>query len=158
MIKTTNSIENFYQYAENNNYLNDELKTVFETKEAKSDFFEVCKKFENVSLNAIKFNDDELHTVPAVFKYSDIALAKDEAKKFYILYHIKNVDEYIETIHKLYFQAVDDDDDRQTSGFIKNEDICRSLGYYGTFFNFGELPEDVWNKISKELKDYLKTS
>lgn len=158
MTKTTNSIENFYQYAENNNYLNDELKTVLENKQAKNDFFEICKNFENISLNVTVIKGDEPNSVYAGFIDSDVALAKDEAKQFYTLYHIKNVDEYIDAIHKLYPQAMEHDDFRQKSVLLRNEDVKQSFGYYGTFFNFRELPEDVWNKISKELKDYLKTS
>lgn len=158
MSKTMDYLEYFYQYAKSNDCLNDELTDLLKKDKTKKEFFDLCKKFEDISLNADKFIVDEPNAISACFKFSDIALAKEAAKTFYILYHIKNVDEYIEAIHKLYPQTVEQDDDRQKSGFIRNEDINRSLGYYGIYFNFRELPENEWDKISKELKEYLKTS
>lgn len=158
MSKAMDSLEYFYQYAESNNYLNDELNVLLTNDKTKKEFFELCKKFEDIPLNADKFIGDEPGAITACFKFADIALAKEAAKSFYISYHIKNVDEYIESIHKLYPQAVEQDDDRQKSARTRNEDINHSLGYDGAYFNFRELPENEWGRISKELKEYLITS
>lgn len=157
MSKTTDSLEFFYQYAEDNDCLYDELNMILTNDKTKKEFFELCKKFEDIPLNADKYIGDEPGVISACFKFSNIALAKEAAKSFYVLYHIKNVDAYIESIHKLYPQAVEQDDDRQKCGMIRNEDINYSLGYYGAYFNFQELPRDEWDRISKELKEYLIT-
>lgn len=155
MSKTIDSLEDFYQYAEDNNCLSDELNMLLTTDETKKEFFELCKKFEDIPLNADKFTGDEPGVISAYFKFSDIEIAKEAAKSFCILHHIKNVDAYIEAIHQLYPQAAEQDDSRQKCGLTRNEDINHSLGYYGAHFNFQELPEDEWNKISKELKEFL---
>ena len=158
MSKTTDSLEYFYQYAEDNNCLNDELKKLLTNDETKKEFFELCERFEDISLNADKFKGDEPRAVSGCFKYSDIALAKEAAKSFYISHNIKDVDAYIEAIHQLYPQAAEQNDSSQKYGFIRNEGINFSLGYYGTFFCFKELPEDVWDGLSKEVKEYLTIS
>jgi len=90
MSKTMDYLEYFYQYAKSNDCLNDELTDLLKKDKTKKEFFDLCKKFEDISLNADKFIVDEPNVISACFKFSDIALAKEAAKTFYILYHIKN--------------------------------------------------------------------
>ncbi len=69
MPKITDAMEQFYLYAKDDCDINDELNNVLVSDEAKIEFFTLCKKFADISLNAPKFKDEESGEVAGCFQF-----------------------------------------------------------------------------------------
>ncbi len=59
MSKIDNAMEQFYQYVKYDHALNDELSDVLVNEEVEKEFFDLCKKFADISLSAPKFKDEK---------------------------------------------------------------------------------------------------
>lgn len=156
MPKMTNAIEQFYLYAKEECTMSEELNTVLINDNVKADFFIVCKKFADISLNAPKFKTDDSLGVMGYFQPLDIERAKRAARDFYLKHRLNDIEGYMETIHKLHHLAVEWDDERTKSGLLQSETYNYSHGFMGIYFNFEKLPEDIWTKISDETKEYIQ--
>ena len=63
----------------------------------------------------------------------------------------------METIHKAHHLAVECNDDRAKSGFVQSKTYNNGHGFMGKYYNFQELPEDIWMKICDETKEYIQS-
>lgn len=68
---------------------------------------------------------------------------------------IEDVDTLLSLIHEFHSHAVAWDDKRTTSGRVLPENYNYQSIYGGQYFNFKELPEDIWGDIATEVKEYI---
>lgn len=116
-----------------------------------SGFYELCSKFSDISLNAIKKVDPKTCDVQACFQFKDSDVAKAAFKKYTAEKKLSDYEGILDAIGLVHWLAVAWDDPRQKSGLIQPQG--RELGspFYGKYHNFCELPEDVWKQIRAEI-------
>lgn len=151
--RISNSKEQFYySLIENKTLKNMEFFDIL--KEKYMDFYDVCERFADISLNAPKHRVSGTCDVQWCFQFKDIEKAKSVAKVFYDDNSLNCVDEYMLAIRIMYRLAVDFNDSRCLGGIIKSEN-ADSLGYIGTYYNFTEMPENIWEDVEKETKEFI---
>ena len=141
--------DQFYLYAKE--FLGAELEQLLDSDDKKDEFYSLCKKFSEISLNAPKFKDPKTGKVEGCFQYDDMDSAKEATVEFVKKYNIHNLDAFMESIHRLHGHAVEWDDARVKSGFVQAESYNYNGGFFGTYYNFQCLPDDVWEDICKEI-------
>ena len=144
-----NSKEQFYLLAEE--FLSEELKRLLDSDNIKLEFYDLCKKFADISLNAPKIKDPKTGEVGGYFQNADISIAKEETTTFVKKYGIVDIDAFMESIHNLHGYAVEFDDVRATSGFMQSESYNYNGGFFGIYYNFQQLPDDIWKTICNEI-------
>lgn len=91
--------------------------------------------------------------VQGVFQYADIDTAKDNTVEFIQKYNIDVVDEFFDLVEKMYIHAVEFNDNRH-GGLVKPEPTSMS-GFAGKYYNFAEMPDDVFEELKKNSLDKL---
>ncbi len=120
-----------------------------------SEFYEVCSKFSDISLNALKFVDHKTCDVQASFQFTDINNAKVHFKNFMRDKELNDVEGVLDAIGMMHRFAVAWDDPREKSGIVPPEGYDWTPGFAGKYHNFRELPEDIWQKIRNEIIEEL---
>lgn len=54
----------------------------------------------------------------------------------------------------MYRLAVDFNDSRCLGGIVKPENADSSYGSFGTYYNFAEMPSNIWQDVEKETKEF----
>lgn len=153
--RISNSKEQFYYSLIENERLKD-MKIFNVLKEKYMDFYNVCEKFADISLNAPKYRVPGTCEVQGYFQFKDIERAKRSAKAFFADNSLKNVDEYMLAIRTMYRLAVDFNDSRCLGGIVKPENADSSYGSFGTYYNFAEMPSNIWQDVEKETKEFIQ--
>lgn len=143
------SKEQFYSYAEE--LLGKELKQLLDSDDMKLEFYDLCKKFADIPLNAPKGKDPKTGELLGSFQFTDIDLAKEATVSFVKKYNISDLDAFMETIHILHEHAVEWDDIRAKSGLVRSESYNYNGGFFGKYYNFQCLPDDIWKTICTEI-------
>lgn len=141
--------EYFYMYAKD--FLGEELEQLLDSDDKKDEFYSLCKKFSEISLNAPKFKDPKTGNVEGCFQYDDIDCAKEATMEFVKKYDIQNFDAFMESIHRLHGHTVDCYDNRAKSGFVQTDSSNYNGGFFGIYYNFQCLPDDIWETICAEI-------
>lgn len=115
----------------------------------KESFYNLCKNFENITLNSAKFKDGS-----AVFHYKDIDNAINYLKRFCEINHITEFENLLDIIHELYPLAYDKNDRRIAGVVIKKDEISGIR--IGTYYNFNKIPDIIWEKIKSKALLKLK--
>ena len=68
-------------------------------------------------------------------------------------YNIDDVDEFFDLVEKMYIHAVEFNDNRHR-GLVKPEPTSMS-GFAGKYYNFAEMPDDVFEELKKNSLDKL---
>lgn len=118
-------------------------------------FYELCQKYSDISLNAIKQRIPGTCDVQGCFQFADIESAKHATKNYVVEWEIKDIDTLLSLIHDFHSRAVAWDDKRTTSGRVLPENYNYQSIYGGKYFNFKELPEDTWESIALDVKEYI---
>lgn len=118
-------------------------------------FFELCQKYSDISLNAIKQRIPGTCNVQGCFQFTDIETAKKATKDYVAEWAIEDIDVLLSLIHEFHPHAVAWDDKRMTNGRVLPENYDYHSLYAGQYFNFKRLPEDIWEEISHEVKEYI---
>lgn len=118
-------------------------------------FYELCQKYSDIALNAPKQRVPNTCDVQACFQFADIDAAKYATKKYVEQWGIKDIDALLSLIQELHWRAVAWDDERVTGGRVVPENYDYSSMYGGKYYNFKELPDDIWETISCEIKEYI---
>ena len=155
MSRASDAIEQFYQYAKDECAISDELNSVLVRDEVKIEFYNLCKRFADISLNALKFKNGKSGEIMGVFQFSDIEKVKHSARDFYLEHQLRDIEGYMESIHKVHRLAVEWDDGRRKAGLVQSETYNHGEGLVGYYYNFQELPEDIWMKICNEIKESI---
>lgn len=90
------------------------------------EFYNVCARFADISLNAPKYRIPGTCDIQGCFQFKDIEKAKQIAKEFYTRKSIEDVDELLKAIRLMYRIAVDFDDIRGLSAVMKTENTDSS--------------------------------
>ena len=154
MGKISNSLERFINEVKTNEQIK-EMKIYDALVSNCDDFYHVCEKFADIGLNAPKYRVPGTCDVQGCFQFEDIRKAKEIAKKFYIEMDIQDVNEYLLAIENVYTYAVDFNDTRCQGGMVKPENANCSYGLFGKYYNFAEVPNDIWRDIVEETKHYI---
>lgn len=150
-----NSKEQFYySLIKNEEIKNMEIFNVIE--ENYLDFYDVCEKFADISLNALKYKVAGTCDVQGCFQFTDIERAKRCAKEFFDNKSLKNVDEYMLAISLMYRLAVDHNDARCLGAIVKSENKDSPIGSLSTYYNFAKIPSNIWQDIEKETKEFIQ--
>ena len=157
MPEISDAMEQFYQYAKDNDAMSDELCNILVSDDIKIEFFVLCKKFADISLNAPKIKDKISGEIMGCFQFSDIEKAKNAARDFYLNHQLNDIEGYMGTIHKMHRLADEWNDKRTKSGLVQSEKYNYRYGFRGIYYNFQELPEDMWVQICDETKEYIKS-
>lgn len=142
------SKERFY-----NGLLEDESSAnnglVFISNES-SGFYELCQKFLDIALNSDKVRM-EGGGIAGIFKYVDIDVAKaaviDYANKFDLL----DIKPLLSAIEKHYEESLEENEKRPISGMDKASDGHAIIGYYGTFYVFSHINDEIFEKIKMDI-------
>ncbi len=126
-----------------------------EPEENTSEFYEVCSKFSDISLNAPKFVDHKTCDVQASFQFTDIDIAKVHFKNFMRDKELNDVEGVLDAIGIMHRFAVAWDDPRVKSGIVHPEGYDWTPVFAGKYHNFCELPEDIWQRIRSEIIEEL---
>lgn len=118
-------------------------------------FYELCQKYSDIALNAIKQRVPGTCDVQGCFQFTDIEAAKQATKDYVAEWEIKEIDVLLSLIHEYHSHAVAWDDKRTTSGRVLPENYDYQSMYGGKYFNFKRLPEDIWEEIAHEVKEYI---
>lgn len=118
-------------------------------------FYELCQKYSDIALNAIKQRIPGTCDVQGCFQFADIEIAKRATKDYVVDREIEDVDTLLSLIHEFHSHAVAWDDKRTTSGRVLPENYNYQSIYGGQYFNFKELPKDIWGDIATEVKEYI---
>ncbi len=119
-------------------------------------FYELCQKYSDIALNAIKQQVPGTCDVQGCFQFADIEIAKRATKEYVTNWGIKDIDALLSLIHAFHSQAVAWDDKRTTSGIVRPENYDYQSMYAGQYFNFKEIPDDIWAEIAHEVKEYIR--
>lgn len=70
------------------------------SNDIRAEFFNLCKRFADISLNAPKYTDKESGDVVGCFQFSDIEKAKNAARVFYFKYQLNDLESFMEKFIK----------------------------------------------------------
>lgn len=118
-----------------------------------SGFFELCKKFCDIALNAKKFKDDK-GNLQGYFQYEDSDRAKRALKEYCSVNGITEYDKMLDDISLMYPYAHEWDDKRATS-YKDMQKINPLTGGFGTYYQLNRIPDDAWKSIRQEVLDFL---
>lgn len=141
--------EKFYYDINSSDKISDQVKRVI--GDEKSMFYEICKQFANIGINAPKKLDENNLSIQGYFQYEDIARAEEEACRF--IEKVGMIDDVLDAFHYYHGYAVDWNQIEQTQGIIMK---YGSTGGIGQYVNFAHLPENQWILIQNEIIERLK--
>ena len=133
----------FYHGLQNNKEQIDLLWPGIESLE-NTQFYELCQRYSDIALNAIKQRVPGTCDVQGCFQFTDIEAAKRATKDYVMGWRIKDIDALLSLIHEFHLYAVAWDDKRTTSGSVLPENYDYQSMYAGKYYNFKELPDDIW--------------
>lgn len=133
--------------------ISENLNVILQNTEVQDDFWNLCKSYAEIGLNAPKYRTPGTCDVQGVFQYADIDTAKDNTVEFIQKYNIDDVDEFFDLVEKMYIHAVEFNDNRH-GGLVKPEPTSMS-GFTGKYYNFAEMPDDVFEELKKNSLDKL---
>lgn len=131
----------------------EKLNGILQNTEAQDDFWNLCKSYAEIGLNAPKYRTPGTCEVKGAFQYADIDNARDKAVEFIQKYNIADTDAFFDLVEKMYIHAVEFDDNRH-GGLVKPESTSMS-GFAGKYYNFAEMPDDVFEGLKKNSLDKL---
>ena len=116
-----------------------------------SEFYELCSAFADISLNAPKLADSKTCDVQACFQYKDIEDAKVQFNNYVKKNELKDIGGILDAIGYMHSFAVAWDDPREKSGIVHPDGYDWNSAFAGKYYNFCELPDDIWQKIKNEI-------
>jgi len=131
-------------------FVDSELEKLIAHSMQESGFYELCKMFADIGLNAPKQINGL--NVQAVFQFSDIETAKTATVQFCKKHNVQDIDSLLLIIEVMHPFAIDDDDSKIHSGVVLNDNNNASMGLFGVYYIFQKLPNEIWEKVSDEIK------
>lgn len=128
----------------------EELNDILQNTEAKNDFWNLCKSYAEIGLNAPKYRIPGTCDVQGLFQYAVIDYTRDKTVEFIQKY---DIDDLFYLVEKMYTRVVEFNDERH-SGLVKPESTSIS-GFAGKYYNFAELPDEVFEELKKNSLDRL---
>ena len=88
--------------------ISENLNVILQNTEAQDDFWNLCKSYAEIGLNAPKYRTPGTCDVQGVFQYADIDTAKDNTVEFIQKYNIDDVDEFFDLVEKILCMGLND--------------------------------------------------
>ena len=120
-------------------------------EESTSGFYELCSKFCDISLNAPKYVDSKTCDVQASFQLADIKKAKVALNSYLNEHGLRDIEGILNAIGLMYRFAVAWDDSRAKSTVVQPEGYYRNASFFGKYYDFCVLPDDIWGQIKTEI-------
>lgn len=157
MSKISTSNENFYNSIKQHQK---DVDAVFGTaiNIEDTEFYELCKKFSDIGLNAPKSVIEGTCNVQAYFQEDDINIAISETVDYIKRWEITEIDLFLELICNMHSLAVDWDETRTKSAVVKSSNHQYNGGYFGEFYCFSELPQEIFNELCSDIKVALSSN
>lgn len=154
-----NEKERFYnEILNDSDFPSEEIKKLVIEIGEKTNFFELCALFANISLNSKKILGENGIDVYGYFNDKDVEIAVNAVNDFIEKKAIKKTDDFLESIQIMHRLAVMTSDNRQKSGMTTSKEWGTGLLSYGVYYSFCELPDDVWERIRIRIKEQIKES
>ena len=116
-------------------------------------FYEVCQRFLDVALNALKRKNDD-GSLTGVFQDSDIDIAKENAVEFIKNNGIKDIDNFFKVLECEYPQSASPKDTRCKSALVQEKGTGLK-GYVGTLYCFTHISDNVYSNMVTAIKKQL---
>lgn len=128
----------------------EELNDILQNTEVKNDFWNLCKSYAEIGLNAPKYRIPGTCDVQGLFQYAVIDYTRDKTVEFIQKY---DIDDLFYLVEKMYTRVVEFNDERH-SGLVKSESTSISE-FAGKYYNFAELLDEVFEELKKNSLDRL---
>lgn len=112
--------------------------------------FDVCEKVSYIGINAPKIKDPQSTNIRASFQYEDIDNAILHITTFSVKYADIAISELLSIIRQLHRYAYGENEVGSVSGVVWNDSHS-----FGSYHNFSQLPEDIWQKFSKYAEECI---
>lgn len=87
--------------------ISENLNVILQNTEAQDDFWNLCKSYAEIGLNAPKYRKPGTCDVQGVFQYADIDTARDNTVEFIEKYNIDDREDFFNLVEKMYTHAVE---------------------------------------------------
>lgn len=142
------AIDEFYDRLDSVEIESGEIKELLRTGK-QSGFYELCKHFVEIALNAPRIRKEGTCDVAGSFQFADIEKAKKAAKKYMTDHSLSDAEGLMDAVEMMYEYAVEFDDKRK-SGIVRPEGYDYQPGFAGIYYNFAQIPDDIWVDIKRE--------
>ena len=129
--------------------ISENLNVILQNIEAQDDFWNLCKSYAEIGLNAPKYRKPGTCDVQGVFQYADIDTARDNTVEFIEKYNIDDREDFFNLVEKMYTHAVEFGDTRHST--LVNPETTSMSGYAGKYYNFAELPDDIFKDLKQKV-------
>lgn len=129
--------------------ISENLNVILQNTEAQDDFWNLCKSYAEIGLNAPKYRKPGTCDVQGVFQYADIDTARDNTVEFIEKYNIDDREDFFNLVEKMYTHAVEFGDTRHST--LVNPETTSMSGYAGKYYNFAELPDDIFKDLKQKV-------
>ena len=129
--------------------ISENLNVNLQNTEAQDDFWNLCKSYAEIGLNAPKYRKPGTCDVQGVFQYADIDTARDNTVEFIEKYNIDDREDFFNLVEKMYTHAVEFGDTRHST--LVNPETTSMSGYAGKYYNFAELPDDIFKDLKQKV-------
>lgn len=127
----------------------DKLSYILQNTEGQDDFWKLCKSYAEIGLNAPKYRAPGTCEIQGVFQYTDIDNARDNTVEFIEKYNIDDREDFFNLVEKMYTHAVEFGDTRHST--LVNPETTSMSGYAGKYYNFAELPDDIFKDLKQKV-------
>lgn len=129
--------------------ISENLNVILQNTEAQDDFWNLCKSYAEIGLNAPKYRKPGTCDVQGVFQYADIDTARENTVEFIEKYNIDDREDFFNLVEKMYTHAVEFGDTRHST--LVNPETTSMSGYAGKYYNFAELPDDIFKDLKQKV-------
>ena len=154
MPKIENAKEHFYSIM-SEKIKNGFMKETSDISSPNSGFYELCKYYAEIGLNAPKRPADKDLNIEAFFQYGDLDKAVEETQTFICKYNVADVDGLLDCIKTMHSFAVEKDDTRPKST-VQLKDANWNQSRLGSYTIFSKLPDDLFEDIVEAVKTGVK--
>ena len=148
------AIDSFYDRLGSVEIESDEIRKLLSAGK-QSGFYELCKIFVEIALNAPRIRKEGTCDVTGSFQFTDIENAKKAAKKYMVDHSLSDTEGLMNVVELMYEYAVEFGDERK-SGIVRPEGYNYQPGFAGVYYNFAQIPDDIWRKIKSETIELLE--
>lgn len=149
-----NAKEHFYRIMSekiNNGF----MKETSNISSPNSGFYELCKYYAEIGLNAPKRPAEKDLNIEAIFQYGDLDKAVEETQTFISKHNVADIDELLDCIKAMHSYAIEKDDTRPKSTV---QWVCTNWNKsrFGSYTIFSKLPDDLFEDIVEAVKTGVK--
>lgn len=143
--------ESFYQKIYDLEISSPEISALLKKEpQEDSQFFELCNHYVKIALNAPRYRVEGTCNVCGVFQEDDIDRAMYATDDYVKQHNIVDFSCLLSVIKKMHEYATTPEDGN------KSALIMAESGGFGMYYNFAQIPDDIWVDISEKILLYLE--